>query len=318
MKQWLLILIYSTVLSTISFAQLKSDLAGNILKPTKTTTSAPLAISDFSLQPSETGNGFIHAQRTKPGVAFLSSAIVPGTAQAANGKWARAGIYLATEAFSIFYYINRTNTAKEQERRYQSYANSEWSVVAYAQWLVGYYDNNPAASNPQIEDLRTMVSGLTPDYTDTRNDWDRVNIGLLQSIERNTPLICGSCGNGDFSHVLPAYGSQQYYELISKYYQFEAGWSDFHAQNVAGNNPDYNYQYDNTGKFASDFFLLGASRADRFNNNYRRAGNILNLLLINHVVSAFDALFTVKLKNAQLEPSANMMRADSFSLTLHF
>lgn len=318
MKQWLLILIYSIALSTVSFAQLKSDLGGTILKPTETSTSSVVTINDFSFQPSESNNGFINAQRTKPGIAFLSSAILPGSAQAANGKWARAGIYLATEAFSVFYYINRTNAAKAQERRYQSFANSEWSVVAYAQWLVGYYDNNSGANNPEIENLRTMVGGLTPNYTDTRNDWGRVNIGLLQSIERSTPLICESCGNGDFSHVLPAYGSQQYYELISKYYQFEAGWSDFYAQNVVGNNPDYNYRYDNTGGFASEFFLLGAKRADRFNNNYRRAGNILNLLVINHVVSAFDALFTVKLKNAQLQASADMLRTDSFSLTLHF
>ncbi|HAW78983.1 MAG TPA: hypothetical protein DCX27_04225, partial [Balneola sp.] len=74
----------------------------------------------------------------------------------------------------------------------------------------------------------------------------------------------------------------------------------------------------NKGDLASPLFLLGAERADRFNNNYRRAGNILNLLVINHVVSAFDALFSVQLKNARVQASADMMRADSFSLTLHF
>ena len=308
--------------STATKAQLKSDLAGNILKEFPQTNSQPLSVSDFSFQPAERNNGLIGAQRTIPGVAFLSSGILPGSAQAANGKWARAGIYLATEAFSIFYYINRTNTAKDQEQRYKAFANNEWSVVAYADWLVGYYDNN-GISNPRLEDLRSMVSnangGTGPNFNDTRNDWDEIEINLLQSIERSSPLICGSCNSGNkFSHVLPAYGSQQYYELISKYYQFEAGWSDFYNQNVAVNNPDYSYLYDNNGSLASDFFFLGAERADRFNNNYRRAGNILNLLVINHVVSAFDALFTVKLKNARLEPSANMMRADSFSLTLHF
>jgi hypothetical protein len=319
-----MILIFISLISfsTATKAQLKSDLAGNILKEFPQTNSQPLSVSDFSFQPAERNNGLIGAQRTIPGVAFLSSAILPGSAQAANGKWARAGIYLATEAFSIFYYINRTNTAKDQEQRYKAFANNEWSVVAYADWLVGYYDNN-GISNPRLEDLRSMVSnangGTGPNFNDTRNDWDEIEINLLQSIERSSPLICGSCNSGNkFSHVLPAYGSQQYYELISKYYQFEAGWSDFYNQNVAVNNPDYSYLYDNNGSLASDFFFLGAERADRFNNNYRRAGNILNLLVIIHVVSAFDALFTVKLKNARLEPSANMMRADSFSLTLHF
>ncbi len=318
MKKLVFFNFFVFVLSASVFAQLKSDIAGNIIKQSEEQIHAPLTVKDFSFQPTNSNNGISGVLRTQPGAAFFSSAIIPGSAQAANGKWIRAGAYLAVEAFSIFYYVNRNNTAKDQERRYQAYANSEWSVVAYSQWLVNYYDNNPGLSNPRLEELRNMVSGLSPDFTNTTNDWDRVNIKLVQEIERNTELICPNCNGGNFSHVLPAYGSQQYYELISKYYQFEGGWSDFYAQNVVDNNPDYNYQYDIKGAFASDLFLQGASRADQFNTNYRRAGNILNLLVINHVVSAFDALFSVKLKNAQLQASADMMRADSFSLTLHF
>ncbi len=315
MKNLVLILVISALFTGVNFAQLKSDLAGNIIKVEDLPAERNLSIKDFSFQ--QSSNGFINAQQTVPGVAFLSSAILPGSAQAANGKWARAGVYLAVEAFSIFYYINRNNVAKDQERAYEAFTHQEWSVVAYSQWLIGYYDNN-GLSHDKLDQLRTMVGGLDPDFSDTRNDWNRVNINLLQEIERETDLVCGTCGSGDFSHVLPAYGSQQYYELISKYYQFEGGWSDFYAENVAVNNPNYDYLYDNKGDLASPLFLLGAERADRFNNNYRRAGNILNLLVINHVVSAFDALFSVKLKNAQVQASANMMRPDSFSLTLHF
>lgn len=315
MKNLVLILVISALFTGVNFAQLKSDLAGNIIKVEDLPAERDLSIKDFSFQ--QSSNGFINAQQTVPGVAFLSSAILPGSAQAANGKWARAGIYLAVEAFSIFYYINRNSVAKDQERAYEAFTHQEWSVVAYSQWLIGYYDNN-GLSHDKLDQLRTMVGGLDPDFSDTRNDWNRVNINLLQEIERETDLVCGTCGSGDFSHVLPAYGSQQYYELISKYYQFEGGWSDFYAENVAVNNPNYDYLYDNKGDLASPLFLLGAERADRFNNNYRRAGNILNLLVINHVVSAFDALFSVKLKNAQVQASANMMRPDSFSLTLHF
>jgi hypothetical protein len=315
MKNLVLILVITALFTSVNFAQLKSDLAGNIIKVEDLPAERDLSIKDFSFQ--QSSNGFINAQQTVPGVAFLSSAILPGSAQAANGKWARAGVYLAVEAFSIFYYINRNNVAKDQERAYEAFTHKEWSVVAYSQWLIGYYDNN-GLSHDKLDQLRTMVGGLDPDFSDTRNDWNKVNINLLQEIERETDLVCSTCGNGDFSHVLPAYGSQQYYELISKYYQFEGGWSDFYAENVAVNNPNYDYLYDNKGDLASPFFLLGAERADRFNNNYRRAGNILNLLVINHVVSAFDALFSVKLKNAQVQASANMMRPDSFSLTLHF
>lgn len=322
MKHLILILISIIALTGSTHAQLKSDLAGNIIKGSETPKTHPVSINDFSFQASESSNGLIGAQRTNPGVAFLSSAILPGSAQAANGKWVRAGVYLATEAFSIFYYINRTNVAKDQERAYEAFTHKKWSVVAYADWLIGYYDNN-GINHSKLEELRTMVTdangGMGPNFTDTRNDWNEIDIKVLQEIERASPLICGSCNSGNkFSHVLPSYGSQQYYELISKYYQFEGGWSDFYVENVAMSNPNYDYLYDNKGILASELFLSGVERADRFNNNYRRAGNILNVLVINHVVSAFDALFTVKLKNARLQASADMMRADSFSLTLHF
>jgi len=110
--------------------------------------------------------------------------------------------------------------------------------------------------------------------------------------------------------------------LISKYYQFEAGWSDFYNQNLNNNHPDYepgySFLYDTNGSQASPFFFLGAKRAERFNDNYRKAGNIVSLLVVNHVVSAFDALFTVKLKNARLQANADLLRADAFSVTFHF
>lgn len=298
--------------SSVGFTQIKSEIPNYsvAIKPETGANQVSISIKDFVYKPENSPSNIL---QTQPGVAFLSSAVLPGSAQAANGKWVRAGIYLATEAFSIVYYLNRTQTAKDQEQAYENFVHKNWSVVSYAKWLVQYYETN-GLSNNELQQLKNQVNGAQADFSNTRNDWDKVDISLLQSIERKTPLVCGSCSSGNFSHVLPAYGSQQYYELVSKYYQFEAGWRDFNPQTI----PNYNYKYDTNGKFASPFFFLGASKADEFNNNYRRAGNILSLLVVNHVVSAFDALFTVKLKNARLQADADLMQADAFSLTLHF
>lgn len=315
MKKLVLVTLLSIFLIQLAKAQLKSDLGNYLTIKEKSSVAeqAPLSIRDFSYQSNADENEIKNLMQTQPGIAFLSSAILPGSAQAANGKWVRAGIYLATEAFSIVYYLNRTQTAKDQEQAYENFVHENWSVVSYAKWLVQYYETN-GLSNNDLQQLKNQVNGAQADFSDTRNDWDKVDISLLQSIERKTPLVCGSCSNGNFSHVLPAYGSQQYYELVSKYYQFEAGWRDFNPQTI--NN--YNFQYDTNGSFASPLFFLGAKKADEFNNNYRRAGNILSLLVVNHVVSAFDALFTIKLKNARLQGDADLMRADAFSLTVHF
>ena len=103
--------------------------------------------------------------------------------------------------------------------------------------------------------------------------------------------------------------------MISKYWQFQSGWSDIHQNPSLNPNFPY-YKWD--GSDASPQFYLGRDKAAEFNDNYRLAGNILNLIVINHIVAAFDGLLTVKLKNSRLQAHTNLMRSDSFSLVLHF
>ncbi len=287
-------------------AQRLGDLSGSIIRQSEESVSPELNIRQFryASYSSEPG-GLFEPIRSKPGYALLSSAVIPGSAQAANGKWLRAGVYFLTEIAGVIYYFDRQKTAERQERDYIRYANAHWSVVSYAQWLVNYSQANNL-DNGYME-LQAHIAGQTPSYS--TSDWNKVNLGLLQRIESRTPFVTPSGIGSNFSHTLPGYGSQQYYELISKYYQFQAGWSDFEPGN-------YVYAWD--GSDASDQFRAGVRKADRFNDNYRRAGNILNLILINHVVSAFDGYFTVKLKNSRIEAEANLLRPDSFSVIFRF
>jgi hypothetical protein len=48
-------------------------------------------------------------------------------------------------------------------------------------------------------------------------------------------------------------------------------------------------------------WIQHAHLEERFNDSYRFAGNMLTLMVVNHVISAFDAYFTIKLKNHKLE-----------------
>ncbi|HBQ60218.1 MAG TPA: hypothetical protein DD671_11510 [Balneolaceae bacterium] len=174
---------------------------------------------------------------------------------------------------------------------------------------------------------------LKPSWGNTPDDWGEVKIGVLHSVENHTPFILNTpegCWENDppncnrrseFTHELPQYGSQQYYELISKYYQFQPGWRDWYTDITTAENQSaaalYQYMWNGQDQpFA--LFYQGRDMAEEFNNNYRKAGNILKLLLVNHVVSAFDALFTVQLKNSRLETNANMLSMEQFSLTWHF
>jgi|TARA_R100000388_G_C7244788_1_gene164113 hypothetical protein len=325
MKKLTFIWLTMTLLPMAMSAQVVSDFSNGIFKKAEIqkSTEADLHISDFSYQSefSSSRSGVLEASRTKPFVAFTASALVPGAGQALNGKWARAGVYFAIEAAGIIYHLDRNAKARRQEKAYEAFTHKNWSVLAYAEWLVEYSQANGLDNDWQT--LQANIEGQDPDFSNTTNDWGKVNINLLHQVENQTPFVFENKLGIEFSHTLPEYGSQQYYELISKYYQFQAGWQDFYNVSINMSSPNYDpnhtFFYGWQGRDEPNtLFYQGRDRAQTFNDNYRAAGNILKLLLVNHVVSAFDALFTVQLKNSRIESNTNLMKMEQFSLTWHF
>lgn len=260
---------------------------------------------------------FYQPLREKTGLALLSSAIIPGSGQAANKKWVRAGVYFLAEAAFLGIHLKSIHDARVEHRRYKQFANNNWSVISYAKWLVDYHRKNNL-SNPYINQLQNNISGVTAAY-DPDIDWNNIDIELLRKVERNTPFVFPDrISDNNFSHVMPDFGSQQYYELISKYYQFGSGWNDF-GSNQNGNPLDSKYQLSWDGSDMPYNFFLGSNLAEDFNDSYRLAGNMLSLLVLNHVVSAFDAFLTVKLKKSRIETLTNLLSPyRTFSVKYHF
>ncbi len=255
------------------------------------------------------------AIQNKAGIALISSAILPGSAQAVHGNWLRAGIYFAVEVAALYTHLEYRSRGNRGERNYERFADQNWSVVQYAGWLVEYHEQHNI-SNPYIGDLAAMLHGKEPAF-DTDIDWQIVDIELLRNAERLTPYITtDELGANNFSHVLPAYGSQQYYELISKYFQYASGWNDFygfHEQELT--DP---FLIDRFGGKASPLFWTGRDMAEKFNDQFRFSNNMLSLLIINHFVSAFDAYFTVRLQNRKVQVSATGTPGMQFRLTYRF
>lgn len=302
------------VLLILTYPALKRGLAQPVQQPgsapIQQEQAAPVTLADFHYVPADddlNGNGPLQPLRDKAGLAMLGSAAVPGLGQAANRKWVRAGLYALVEAVSWTLYIKHFSDARSQEDRYHNFADNNWSVVKYAKWLVDY-NNFHEGTNIQYNDLGQNLNG-EPAYN-TEKDWARVDIEKLRALERQTYYYDSQGRQYEhFSHEIPDYGSQQYYELMSKYYQFGAGWSDFPQSKVV---LDWNTQA------MSDNFHRGADLAERFNDNYRFAGNMLTLLIVNHFVSAFDALFTVQVMHNRLEAQTAMLYGGGGQLTLNY
>ncbi len=297
----------------------QSDSTGN--------SASPVSLEDFHyVPPSDTltagENGFFNAFRTRPGLALLSSAVVPGSGQLINHKYLRGALYLAVEAAAIFIHVSKLNSARDQEARYKNFANSNWSVEKYATWLVDYHKEHEGVHDILNDEdfiaLEEEVNAID-NIEYGKGTWDEgpgdITLSTLKSVERKTQFVYTSGRVGNFfSHHLPDYGSQQYYELISKYYQFGPGWNDFERTTSADNI----YQLHWDGTDMPDNWYKGARLAKQFNDSYKLSGNMLKLMVANHVISAFDAFFTVKLKQHKLKANATLLRGGGGLATLNY
>ena len=88
------------------------------------------------------------AARVHPGVAFLMSAILPGSGQIAEGR-NRAFAYLGVEAVSWIAHFSWLDAGNKKEGEYESYARQHWQ---FTQW-----DSLAAESNPSCEALPPNV-----------------------------------------------------------------------------------------------------------------------------------------------------------------
>jgi TM2 domain-containing membrane protein YozV len=139
----------------------------------------------------------IEPSRKSPFLGGIFSAIIPGAGQVYAGKYIEAGIFAVIEGTLITLAVVYNNKGNNQTNYFENYADQNWSVVRYAQWL-NQYANANIAINPD--------NSLPP--------WERVNWTQLNAAEIG-------------SHKLPIHGTQQYYELIGKYDQYSPGWDDY-------------------------------------------------------------------------------------------
>ena len=318
MKQfitYLLAIAISGLFAVQAFTQpVKSKLTGSEAATEKTPFGdlSKKELSDMilysSYQDYEFDNRLQQTFTDKPGLAFLSSAILPGSAQAVNHSWIRSGLYMAVEAASIYFIIDYHNRGVRGEQRYEQFADNNWSVVQYANWLVDYHDYH-GIDNPYLEDLRSHVDGADPAFN-TDVDWNRIDIDLLRDVERYTPYLTpDNLSSSNFSHILPQYGSQQYYELIAKYFQYQAGWMDYNMDQ---------FFIDRNGSLASPLFFEGIRKAEQFNDDFRTSKNLIILLISNHIFSAFDAYFTFTLKQNRIQASSSAMPGRQLQLRYNF
>jgi hypothetical protein len=206
-----------------------------------------------------------------PWLAGGMSALVPGSGQIYAGNFWKAAIFLAVEAAAVTYTVVNNNKGDEQTTFYQGYAEQHWDAARYASWSEQLA---PTSGAPYLWDLGNG-----------QVNWDELN-----RMER----AIGSW----YSHTLPPYQSQQYYELIGKYPQFAQGWDDA--------NPNLPPDYESAKANLPPNYLYYSGERGKANDYYSKSSTGVVVIVINHILSAADAAWTASSHNKGLNAGVGL------------
>ncbi len=246
-------------------------------------------------------------------LAFGLSAVVPGAGQYYNKQYVKAGVALALEAAVITGYSILRTRGIDAEAAFQATAHHSWSPVKYASWLNDYasYLNNERGGNvtaPSVQ-LITSVDFTRPEsWTSSEKAAVSAMFSQIRAIERQ---VFHPETGAAFSHQIPDFAAQQYYELIGKYFQFAPGWDDYSEwKNAQGEftvaiDPEHTGPADSKPNVSGSFYQYARDHADA-QDTLREASRISLLFVFNHLLAAIDAAVSAKLHNDRLDTSVGL------------
>ncbi len=243
-------------------------------------------------------------------LAFALSAVLPGAGQAYNRQWVKALVGISVEAALVTGYVVWRGRGLDEERAYQAFANANWDPIRYSAWLNDY----------QVFLNQEFNAGLDPFVIEAPSGIDFTNPGAwsaadrqvvdaffaqIRSVERR---VFHPETGAAFSHQLPNFGDQQYYELIGKYFQFAPGWRDYPVWVDAEGNFTVAIDPEMTGPNGekpnvSEMFFAYAEDAEHANDLLRRASRLSLFFIVNHLVAGIDAAISSKLHNERIDTS---------------
>jgi hypothetical protein len=201
-----------------------------------------------------------------PWLAAGMSLVVPGAGEVYAESYWKAAAFFAIEvaAWSVAYAYDKKGD--RQTDFFQGYAHEHWEAYQYAEWTL----NNANAIHPGFGSTAEYEAMLLPNR---QVDW-----AILNQLERDL---------GEwYSHSLPPFGSQQYYELIGKYQQFYQGWDD--ADPALTTYGGITAKLENE---ATNFKYYSAERG-KANDYYSTASTAVTIAIVNHILSAIDAAWS--------------------------
>lgn len=223
-----------------------------------------------------------------PYLAGILSAAIPGAGEVYTKNYFKAALFFLIEGTAIYLQNYYNKKGNDQTILFKNFADENWSVVRYAEWLNQWATELGGTANISIN----------PD--ESLKPWQRVNWDELNSAERTIR---------EFSHTLYPYGHQQYYELIGKYPQYSQGWNDSKFAKGEYSIPG-EYYFDTKGNFIYYSKLRGKA-----NDYYNYANKALLVIISNHIISLIDAIISAHRYNDNLSADVTLEKTNLSGIT---
>jgi hypothetical protein len=225
-----------------------------------------------------------HSNLKSPLMGGMLSLLVPGAGEYYSERYVKSGIFFALEVAAVTTAIIYNSKANKKTDEFQNYADQHWSAVDYAQWINKNWANYKTSETPPPNIDIDRVK---------RNDFSQINTWEA------APHSIG------FSHQLPPYGDQQYYELIGKYSQFKYGWDTYVGKDgtrYGDDGYDVNYIPQQVKEYAAN--------RGKANDYYYYAEIATALIVANHVLSALDGVWSSTNYNKEITSEMGLRLQD--------
>lgn len=264
------------------------DFFGASAGPALALRDRPVSLQELS----ESSSG----DEKSPWLAGALSLALPGAGEVYTKNYLKGAIFFAVEATSWIVAYSYDKKGDDQTTLFKAFANEHYSADRYTRWTIAHL----SALNPLIttsgQEYKDRIYVDTDPDTDPLCDppFSCLNWAELNAMERD---IAAGGGNG-YTHSLPYYGEQQYYELIGKYEQFSRGWDDSDPTSPVENNVPIR-------STSARMFQYSEMRAQA-NNYYDVASTFVSVAVINHILSAADAFWSATKYNKALHAELRM------------
>ncbi|MYK41694.1 MAG: hypothetical protein F4049_15930 [Gemmatimonadetes bacterium] len=215
--------------------------------------------------------------------AFLLSALVPGLGEGYAGSKKRGLAFLGAEAALWGMWAVWTGKGNDLEEEFRAVADEHWDPINYLAWRGSTISNNSS-----ITHALPCSSEVINVYIPARREWKN-----QQQTSGLGSEVFGGCAPSQI---------QQYYELIGKYDQYVAGWTDVVRRSTG--NAAVPTEVDSVENFHSERRLRYEDQRDESNRFLKRASTISGVILINHVLSAIDAARVARVRAAGADEAA--------------